>query len=52
MTKISWGQMHEDLYDGLADEIEEGVNILLGRFLAAASKETASNGATHHPVLA
>ena len=45
-------QMHEDLYDGLADEIEEGVNILLGRFLAAAGKETASNGATHHPVLA
>ncbi len=24
-------QMHEDLYDGLADEIVEGVNILLGR---------------------
>ena len=24
-------QMHEDLYDGLADEIAEGVNILLGR---------------------
>ena len=24
-------QMHEDLYDGLADEITEGVNILLGR---------------------
>ncbi|MCH7942576.1 MAG: B12-binding domain-containing protein [Proteobacteria bacterium] len=24
-------QMHEDLYDGLAEEIEEGVNILLGR---------------------
>lgn len=24
-------QMHEDLYDGLADEILEGVNILLGR---------------------
>lgn len=45
-------QMHEDLYDGLADEIEEGVNILLGRFLAAASRETASHGATHHPVLA
>ena len=24
-------QMHEDLYDGLAEEIAEGVNILLGR---------------------
>ncbi|MFT5507546.1 MAG: methylmalonyl-CoA mutase cobalamin-binding domain/chain [Hyphomicrobiaceae bacterium] len=24
-------QMHQDLYDGLKDEIEEGVNILLGR---------------------
>ena len=24
-------QMHDDLYDGLADEIEEGTNILLGR---------------------
>ena len=24
-------QMHDDLYDGLADEIHEGVNILLGR---------------------
>ncbi len=24
-------QMHDDLYDGLADEIVEGVNILLGR---------------------
>ncbi|WP_373089240.1 corrinoid protein [Sneathiella sp.] len=24
-------QMHDDLYDGLADEIREGVNILLGR---------------------
>ncbi|MEE8202785.1 MAG: B12-binding domain-containing protein, partial [Alphaproteobacteria bacterium] len=24
-------QMHEDLYDGLAEEIDEGVNILLGR---------------------
>ena len=24
-------QMHEDLYDGLADEILEGVNILLER---------------------
>ena len=24
-------QIHEDLYDGLAEEIEEGVNILLGR---------------------
>ena len=24
-------QMHDDLYDGLAEEIEEGVNILLGR---------------------
>jgi methylmalonyl-CoA mutase cobalamin-binding domain/chain len=24
-------QMHEDLYDGLADEITEGTNILLGR---------------------
>ena len=24
-------QMHDDLYDGLADEITEGVNILLGR---------------------
>ncbi len=24
-------QMHEDLYDGLAEEIEEGTNILLGR---------------------
>lgn len=24
-------QMHDDLYDGLKDEIEEGVNILLGR---------------------
>ncbi|MGY8995950.1 MAG: corrinoid protein [Alphaproteobacteria bacterium] len=24
-------QMHEDLYDGLADEVLEGVNILLGR---------------------
>ncbi|MEP0233226.1 B12-binding domain-containing protein [Roseibium sp.] len=24
-------QMHDDLYDGLADEIQEGVNILLGR---------------------
>ena len=24
-------QMHEDLYDGLADEVVEGVNILLGR---------------------
>ena len=25
------GQMHDDLYDGLKDEIEESVNILLGR---------------------
>jgi methanogenic corrinoid protein MtbC1 len=25
------GQMHEDLYDGLKDEIEQGVSILLGR---------------------
>ncbi len=25
------GQMHDDLYDGLKEEIEEGVNILLGR---------------------
>ncbi len=25
------GQMHEDLYDGLADEIAEGTNILVGR---------------------
>ena len=25
------GQMHDDLYDGLADEIAEGTNILLGR---------------------
>src|SRR5438128_7870280 len=24
-------QMHDDLYDGLADEIVEGTNILLGR---------------------
>ena len=24
-------QMHDDLYDGLADEIHEGVNLLLGR---------------------
>ena len=24
-------QMHDDLYDGLQDEIVEGVNILLGR---------------------
>jgi len=24
-------QMHDDLYDGLRDELEEGVNILLGR---------------------
>ena len=24
-------QMHEDLYDGLAEEIDEGVHILLGR---------------------
>ena len=24
-------QMHDDLYDGMKDEIEEGVNILLGR---------------------
>src|ERR1700745_3153407 len=24
-------QMHDDLYDGLADEVVEGVNILLGR---------------------
>ena len=24
-------QMHDDLYDGLREEIEEGVNILLGR---------------------
>ena len=24
-------QMHDDLYDGLKEEIEEGVNILLGR---------------------
>ncbi len=24
-------QMHDDLYDGLSEEIEEGVNILLGR---------------------
>ena len=24
-------QMHDDLYDGLADEITEGTNILLGR---------------------
>ena len=23
--------MHDDLYDGLADEITEGTNILLGR---------------------
>ena len=24
-------QMHDDLYDGLKEEIEEGTNILLGR---------------------
>ena len=24
-------QMHDDLYDGLKEEIEQGVNILLGR---------------------
>ena len=24
-------QMHDDLYDGLADEIAEGTNLLLGR---------------------
>jgi 5-methyltetrahydrofolate--homocysteine methyltransferase len=24
-------QMHDDLYDGLKEEIEEGVNILIGR---------------------
>ena len=24
-------QMHDDLYDGLLDEIREGTNILLGR---------------------
>ena len=24
------GQMHDDLYDGLKDEVCEGVNILLG----------------------
>ena len=24
-------QMHDDLYDGLADEIKEGTNILLAR---------------------
>ena len=24
-------QMHDDLYDGLKEEIEEGVNILLSR---------------------
>jgi len=24
-------QMHDDLYDGMKDEIEEGVNILLER---------------------
>ena len=24
-------QMHDDLYDGMKEEIEEGVNILLGR---------------------
>ena len=28
-------QMHDDLYDGLAPEIEEGTNILLGRGWAA-----------------
>jgi methylmalonyl-CoA mutase cobalamin-binding domain/chain len=28
-------QMHDDLYDGLADEIAEGTNILLGRGWAA-----------------
>jgi methylmalonyl-CoA mutase cobalamin-binding domain/chain len=28
-------QMHDDLYDGLADEIVEGTNILLGRAWAA-----------------
>src|SRR5207342_648785 len=28
-------QMHDDLYDGLADEIVEGTNILLGRDWAA-----------------
>jgi methylmalonyl-CoA mutase cobalamin-binding domain/chain len=28
-------QMHDDLYDGLADEITEGTNILLGRGWAA-----------------
>ena len=25
------GQMHDDLYDGLKEEVEEGVNILLKR---------------------
>jgi len=27
-------QMHDDMYDGLAEEIEEGTNILLARLLA------------------
>ena len=26
-------QMHDDLYDGLKEEIEEGTNILLGAWL-------------------
>ena len=30
-TTSSSKQMHDDLYDGLADEIVEGTNILLGR---------------------
>ena len=28
-------QMHDDLYDGLKEEIEEGTNILLGHWLDA-----------------
>ena len=27
-------QMHDDLYDGLKDEVEEGVNILLNGYIA------------------
>ena len=30
-TTISSQQMHDDLYDGLKDEITDGVNILLKR---------------------
>ena len=35
-------QMHDDLYDGLRDEVVEGVNILLGRVSSVARSLAAS----------